>query len=101
MKFGAGGPTIFEGFGEMKAIALTDLGAGVGAAFTRSGECEPATFASFGEGDGFTSAVEDEGNTVWDEVFSNVALLGLGLPVGPCMPVFGTEPEKVAAVAFW
>jgi hypothetical protein len=92
-KFGAAGPTISEAFGETEAIALTDLGAGVGAAFTRSSECEAATFAGFGEGAGFTSAVEDEGNTVWDEVFSKVPLLGLGFPAGACKPVFGTEPE--------
>ena len=92
-KLGAGGPTISEAFGETEAIALTDLGAGVCAAFTRSSECEAATFAGFGEGVGFTSAVEDEGNTVWDELFSKVPLLGLGFPAGACKPVFGTEPE--------
>jgi hypothetical protein len=69
------------------------LGAGVGAAFKRSGECEAATFASIGEGAGFTSAVEDEGNTVCDDIFSEVPLLGIGFPAGACKPVFGTEPE--------
>jgi hypothetical protein len=99
-KFGAGGPTISEGFAETEGTALMALGAGVGSAFTRSGECGATTFASFGEGDGFTSAVENEGNTVWDEVLRNVPLLGLGLPVEACKPLFGTEPEKVAAIAF-
>jgi hypothetical protein len=49
-KFGAGGPTISEGSGEMVAIALTSLGAGVGAAVTRFGADEAATFANLGEG---------------------------------------------------
>jgi hypothetical protein len=92
-KLGVGGPTISEGCGETEAIVLTNLGAGVGAAGTRSGECEAGTFASFGEGAGLTSAVADEGNTLWDEVFSKAPLLGLGLPVGACKPLFGTEPE--------
>lgn len=70
-RFGAAGPTISEAFGEREAIALTSLGAGVG----------------------FTSAVEDEGDTVCDDIFSKVPLLGLGFPAGPCKPVFGTEPE--------
>jgi hypothetical protein len=91
--FGAGGPTFSEALGETEAIALADLGAAVDAAFKRSDECEAATFANFGEGAGFTSAIEDEGNTVWDEVFSRVPLLGLGFPAGACKPVFGTEPE--------
>jgi len=70
-RFGAGGPTISEAFGEREAIALTNLGAGVG----------------------FTSAVEDEGDTVRDDLFSTVPLLGLGFTAGACKPVFGTEPE--------
>jgi hypothetical protein len=92
-RFGAGGATISEAFGEMEAIALTNLGAGVGAAFKRSGEYEAAIFANFGEGVGFTRAVEDEDDTVCDDIFSEVPLLGLGFPAGACKPVFGTEPE--------
>jgi hypothetical protein len=92
-KFGAGGPTISAAWGETEAIAFTDLGAGVGEAFKRSGDREAATLASFGEGAGFTTAIEEEGNTVWDEVFSKVPLLGLGFPAGACKPLFGTEPE--------
>jgi hypothetical protein len=92
-RFGAGGPTISEAFEGREAIALTNLRAGVGAACKRSGEREVATFARFGEGAGFASTVEDEGDAVCEGVFNKVPLLGLGFAAGACKPVFGTEPE--------
>ena len=82
-------------FGWGEAAALTNVGGGAPSAFCFCGLgwWDATAFASFGAGAGFTSAIEDEGNTVWDEVFSRVPLLGLGFPAGACKPVFGTEPE--------
>ena len=68
-RFGAGGPTISEEFGERVATALMTLGAGVGAALMRSGKGEAATLTGFGEGCGFTIAVEDKGVTVPGDAF--------------------------------
>ncbi|HEX3444288.1 MAG TPA: hypothetical protein VHS80_06190 [Chthoniobacterales bacterium] len=92
-KFGAGGPTISKGFEERVATGLMSLGAGVGAAFTRSGEGEAATFTSFGEGCGFTIAVEDKGDPVPGDAFGRTTLVGLGFPADGFRPLLGPAPE--------
>jgi hypothetical protein len=86
-KFGAGGPTISDGSEETEAIGLTNLGAGVGAAFKRSWEGEATTFISFGEGRGVAGAGENEAGNA----FGKIPCVGLGFPVA-FKPLFGAEP---------
>jgi hypothetical protein len=89
MELDAGGPTISEGSDERGATALTGLDAGGG-----------ATFATLGEGCGFTTADDSKGDRVAGVAFGTAILIGLGLPVGILRPLLGAEPEKVLAVAF-